>query len=79
MSEAYEKLVLKQYQTWTELSDIKEESAIDNGALNEYMEAISGIVGEKLFREIEDSITDAACTAQYSGFEIGFRYGIELM
>lgn len=31
------------------------------------------------FHEIEDSIIDAACTAQYNGFEVGFRYGIELM
>lgn len=69
-------IIMKLYQMWVDSKEYYKESSLENEIYNECTGKIKNVVGESLYHEISDSVTDLACEAEMSAFEIGLRYGI---
>ena len=69
-------IIKKLYKMWADSKEYSEESSLENGIYNECTGKIKNVIGESLYYEVSDFVTDLACETEMSAFEIGLRYGI---
>ncbi len=67
------------YELWTNSENYFKDSPLENEEYEEHVKKVTDVVGEKTYNKITDDILTLAGSAEMTGFNNGFRYGVMFM
>lgn len=79
MSKVYEEIINAAYDNWCEGENYCNQSTIQSEEYKDAESKIISAIGEEAYDSIVDYVLHVICDAENTGFEHGFRSGIEFM